>query len=128
MRMDKEFSEAYQLHSQMMHDTGNYLQGLTDAVELRELSRSGFYNNPLLKSQMLSEPELIRDHNLSERIQLLRQQYRFASSDERVRIGNELLNSISERNSLQNRVVPTTGGSDLLSEIGRASCRERVEM
>ncbi len=117
MRMDKEFSEAYQLHSQMMHDTGNYLQGLADAIELRELSRSGFYNNPLLKSQMLSEPELIRDHNLSERIQSLRQQYRFASSDERIRIGNELLNAISERNSLQNQVVPATGGSDLLSEI-----------
>lgn len=117
MRMDKEFSEAYRLHSQMMYDTGNYTKGLADAVELRELSRSGFYNNPLLKSQMLSESELIRDHNLSERIQSLRQQYRFASSDERVRIGNELLNAISERNSLQNRVVPATGGSDILSEI-----------
>src|SRR5690625_5320888 len=111
MRMDEVFAEACQLHSQRMYDTGKYIQRLTDAVELRELSRSGFYNNPLLKSQMLSEPELIRDHNLSERIQLLRQQYRFASSDERVRIGNELLNSISERNSLQNQVVPATGRS-----------------
>src|SRR5690625_7222167 len=91
MRMDKEFSEAYQLHSQMMYDTGNYIQGLTDAVELRELSRSGFYNNPLLKSQMLSEPELILDHNLSQRIQLHCHQYRFSSSDERVRLSNEQL-------------------------------------
>src|SRR5690625_6070996 len=111
MRMDEVFAEACQLHSQMMYDTGNYIQGLTDAVELRELSRSGFYNNPLLKSQMLSEPELIRDHNLSERIQLLRQQYRMPSSAGKKKIGNELLNSISERNSLQNRVVPASGGA-----------------
>lgn len=120
MRMDEEFSEAYRLHSQMMFDTGNYIQGLADVSEVRDLSRSGFYNNPLLKSQMLSETELIRDYNLSEQIQTLRQQYRTATENERVGIGNELLNAISERNTLQNRVVPGAPESDFKSEISSA--------
>ncbi len=107
MRMDDEFTEAFRMHTTLMYETGQYEQALSTIGELRNLSRTGFYNNPLLKSKVLSEEELIRDYNLSNRIQRLRNSYASASSDEqRVYLSNELVNTISERNNLLNNAFP----------------------
>jgi len=107
MRMDDEFTEAFRLHTALMYETGRYEQALSTIGELRNLSRTGFYNNPLLKSKVLSEEELIREYNLSNQIQSLRNRYAGATTDEqRVYLGNELVNTISERNNLLNNAFP----------------------
>jgi CHAT domain-containing protein len=123
MRMDEEFSELFRLHSLIMHETGNVENALATAGDLRNISRSGFYNNPLLKSQMLTEEELIKDYNLSNRIQQLRRNYANANEQQRVYLGNELLNAISERNALQSRAFPNyqeVDYSNKLSTIRRS--------
>lgn len=106
MRMDDEFTEAFKLHTLLMHETGQYYKALAAIGELRNISRAGFFNNPLLKSQVLSEEELIEDYNLSVRIQQLRNRYQQATEEQRIYLGNELLNTISERNMLQTRAFP----------------------
>ncbi|TVR15424.1 MAG: CHAT domain-containing protein [Balneolaceae bacterium] len=106
MRMDEEFSEAFKLHTMLMYETGQYEKALSVIGELRNISRAGFYNNPLLKSKVLSEEELIQDFNLSTRIQQLRSRYQTATGEQRVYLGNELLNAISERNRLQSKAFP----------------------
>ncbi len=123
MRMDDEFSEAFRLHSEIMHQTGNAENALAVAGDLRNISRSGFYNNPLLKSKILTEEELIKDYNLSNRIRQLRSSYADANEEQRVYLGNELLNAISERNTLQNRAFPNYEETDYnqkLSTIRRS--------
>jgi CHAT domain-containing protein/tetratricopeptide (TPR) repeat protein len=117
MRMDNEFSEAFRLHANIMHQTENQENALAVAGNLRNISRSGFYNNPLLKSQILSEEDLIRDLNLSNRIQQLRRNYADANEQQRVYLGNELLNAISERNSLQNRAFPNSEEADYTEKL-----------
>lgn len=106
MRMDEEFSETFRLHTNLLYKLGNYEEAIAVTGELRNLSRTGFYNNPLLKSQILSEEQLINDYNLSNRIQDLRNRYANANEEQKVYIGNQLVEAISERNSLQNEAFP----------------------
>lgn len=106
MRMDEEFSEAFRLHLILMQDFNMPQEALFAIGELRNITRSGFYNNPLLKSQLLTEEELIRDYHLSNRIMQLRSQYANATGEQKVYLGNELLAATSERNNLLNRAFP----------------------
>lgn len=106
MRMDDEFTEAFRLHLNLLESLNRPQDALITIGDLRNITRSGFYNNPLLKSQLLSEEELIRDYQLSNRIRQLRSQYANASGEQRVYVGNELLAATSERNTLLNRAFP----------------------
>ncbi len=106
MRMDDEFNEAFRLHLNLLESLNRPQDALITIGDLRNITRSGFYNNPLLKSQLLSEEELIRDYQLSNRIRQLRSQYANASGEQRVYVGNELLAATSERNTLLNRAFP----------------------
>jgi CHAT domain-containing protein len=106
MRMDDEFSEAFRLHTVLMQKTNQTEKALVAIGKLRNISRSGFYNNPLLKSQILTDEQLVEDYNIRNRIRNLRRQYADASEEQRVYLGNELLDAISERNALQDSVFP----------------------
>jgi CHAT domain-containing protein len=106
MRMDDEFSEAFRLHLNLLQRVNMPQDALISIGELRNITRSGFYNNPLLKSQLLSEEELILDYNLSTRIRQLRSQYVNASDEQKIYLSNELLAATSERNNLLNQAIP----------------------
>jgi len=106
MRMDEEFSEAFRLHLSLLQSENKPKEALIAIGDLRNITRSGFYNNPLLKSKLLSEEQLIRDYNLSNRIQHLRSQYSIASGEQSVYLANELLAATSERNKLLNQAIP----------------------
>lgn len=112
MRMDKEFSEAFQLHTELLRLVGNYEEAIVINGRLRNLSRTGFYNNPLLKSQILSEDELIRDHNLSNKIEDLRSRYSNATDEQKIYLGNQLANANAERNNLLNQAFPNYSTSE----------------
>lgn len=112
MRMDEEFSEAFQLHTELLHQRGNYEEAIAVTGRLRNLSRTGFYNNPLLKSQILSEEELIKDHNLSNRIEDLRSRYADATEEQKIYLANQLADANAERNNLLNRAFPNYSTSD----------------
>lgn len=106
MRMDPEFSEAFRIHLNLLEKLNRPHEALIAIGELRSLTRSGFYNNPLLKSQLLSEEDLIRDYELSNRITQLRSQYSDATGEQKILLGNELLAATSERNAMHNQAFP----------------------
>lgn len=106
MRMDEEFSETFQLHTNLLLQQGNYQEAIVVAGRLRNLSRTGFYNNPLLKSQLLSEEQLIEDYNLSNRIEDLRGRFANATEEQKVYLGNQLAEANAERNSLLDEAFP----------------------
>ena len=131
MRMDEEFSEAFRLHTLLMQETNQTEKALVAIGKLRNISRSGFYNNPLLKSQILTDEELVEDYNIRSRIRNLRRQYAEASEEQRVYLGNELLDAISERNALQDRVFPEYQQSsyeDDLKQFQRNLKRDQMAM
>ena len=106
MRMDEEFSEAFRLHLNILQSVNRPQEALFTIGELRNITKSGFYNNPLLKSQLLSDEDLIRDYNLSIRIRQLRSRYVNAADEQKVYLSNELLAATSERNNLLNQAIP----------------------
>ena len=73
--------------------------------EIKNLSSVNFYNNPALKSSILSENELVLDFALRNRIERIRSQLRTASEDQRIHLNNLLLEAISEQNSLRRKVL-----------------------
>lgn len=112
MRMDKEFSEAFRIHTELLYELEEYQEALAVIGRLRNLSRTGFYNNPLLKSQVLSEEQLIRDYHLSNRIQDLRNRYARANEEQKVFLGNQIAEAVAERNELQDEAFPNYVESD----------------
>ncbi|MDZ7719974.1 MAG: CHAT domain-containing tetratricopeptide repeat protein [Balneolaceae bacterium] len=120
MRMDEEFSEAFQLHTELLRQLGNFEDAIAVNGRLRNLSRTGFYNNPLLKSQILSEEELIRDHNLSNRIEDLRSRYANATEEQKIYLGNQLASAKAERNNLLNQAFPNYSTSDFEEMLPQA--------
>ena len=120
MRMDEEFSEAFQLRTELLQQQGEFEEAIAMAGRLRNLSRTGFYNNPLLKSQILSEEELIRDYNLSNQIEDLRNRYANATEEQKIYLGNELASANAERNNLLNQAFPNYDASDFEEILPRA--------
>lgn len=112
MRMDEEFSEAFQLHTDLLRQENNYHDAIAVTGRLRNLSRTGFYNNPLLKSQLLSEEELIKDYNLSNRIEDLRSRFANATDEQKVYLGNQLAHANAERNNLLSQAFPNYSSSE----------------
>ena len=106
MQISSVFAETIRLNTVLHQMNGNYREALAISGNVRHISRSGFYNNPALKSNLLSQEELIQDYNLGTRIQQLRNMYTNANDQQRNRIRTELTNAMSERNQLVNRAFP----------------------
>lgn len=106
MQISSVFAETIRLNTVLQQMNGNYREALAISGKVRHISRSGFYNNPALKSSLLSQEELIQDYNLGTRIQQLRNMYTNANNQQRSRIRTELTNSMSERNRLVNQAFP----------------------
>lgn len=120
MRMDAEFAETFQLHTELLRQKSEFEEAIAITGRLRNLSRTGFYNNPLLKSQILSEEELIKDYNLSNRIEDLRNRYANATEDQKVTLGSELANANAERNNLLNQAFPNYEAGDFEEVLPQA--------
>jgi CHAT domain-containing protein len=122
MRMDEEFSEAFRLHLDLSYRVNRPEEALYTIGNLRSISRSGFYNNPLLKSQILTQEELIQEYQLGEKIRQLRGQYAMATAGQKVTVSNELIAVMSQRNNLLNsafRTTPDTPYINLLRQLQR---------
>jgi len=129
MQIRTHFSEAFRLHSRLMELSGNSVDALVASGRLRGISRTGFYNNPALKSNMLSEEELVLDYNLGVRIQDLRDRYAVANDQQQNLIRTDLTNAVAERNRLVNQAFPRYLDSQYEEIIrSRRSLLKRGEM
>ncbi|MCH8556738.1 MAG: CHAT domain-containing protein [Balneolia bacterium] len=117
MRLDPEFSEAYRIHHNLLYENGLYAELLAVNEQFRTISRSAFFNNPLLKSTILNEEELLLDFALGNRIQRLRRQLADAEGPERIQISNDLLNAVNRRSQLLDRISPFVPESQESFEI-----------
>lgn len=111
MRMDSEFTKAFGLIASVYIETGNMDEAIGLVEGIRNITRSGFYNNPVLKSRILSEDEILEDYILSNQIQRLRNELREADGGEKIRINNLLLEATNQKNRLKNKVYETAAGS-----------------
>lgn len=100
-----EFLSLFELFIE--HLVGNNL--IHEAIfwmdEIKNLSSVTFYNNPALKSSILSENELVLDFALGNRIERLRSEIRTASDDKRIELNSLLLNAVSQQNVLRRKVL-----------------------
>ncbi|MCH8566816.1 MAG: CHAT domain-containing protein [Balneolales bacterium] len=108
IRMHPNFSASLGFHLILASKSGDTSSVIFVTEQLRAAGRDLFFNNPLLKSQLLNENELVQLHSLDNRIQRLRNQLATESSDE-VRINNQILTAISSRNALLSRGRTYTG-------------------
>lgn len=103
--IEKEYIKLLQFFISLLHNYDSYNKAIHWMDEVKNLSSFSFYNNPALKSSILTEDELVLDYALRNRIELLRGQLRTASDDQRIQINNLLLEAISRQNSLRRKVL-----------------------
>lgn len=125
LRMDTEFTEAFGLATRTLLLVGRTQQALMIQEELRSISKVSFFNNPLLKSTLLTEEELLKDYVLSNRIQRLREELRSADETARIRISNLLLEATTEKSQLINSAFTAYTGRDISDTISRAQKKLR---
>jgi len=129
MHIRTQFSEAFRLNTLLFEISGNPVDALVNSGRLRGISRTGFYNNPALKSNMLTEEELVLDYNLGVRIQSLRDRYAVGNDQQRNLIRTDLTNAVTERNRLVNQAFPRYLDSQYEEIIkSRRSLLKRGEM
>jgi tetratricopeptide (TPR) repeat protein len=129
MHIRTQFSEAFRLNTLLYELSGNPVDALANSGRLRGISRTGFYNNPALKSNMLTEEELVLDYNLGVRIQSLRDRYAVGNDQQRNLIRTDLTNAVTERNRLVNQAFPRYLDSQYEEIIkSRRSLLKRGEM
>lgn len=100
LRMEPSYLEAFQIRSKLYAEMGMYREMIRFHEEIRNISKSALFNNPLLKSSILSGEQLNRDFNLRGELQQLRNDYRLASEEGRVIINNRILELKVERNKM----------------------------
>lgn len=105
MRLDWVYEESFELLADLYMDQGNLDGAFELFEEIKNLSRFTFYNNPALKSEILTEEEMIRDHNLNNRMERLRSEFNQAEGEERAEINEQLLETRSQLNELKNKVL-----------------------
>lgn len=99
------FEEAFRLYARVLSEKGAGSQLLSFLDRFNNLSQADFHNHHLLKSEMLSEDELIYDQELTQHIDQLRDQIRRADdSDERARLNEMLLEAENEKNRLRHKI------------------------
>ncbi|MDI6401047.1 CHAT domain-containing protein [Balneolaceae bacterium ANBcel3] len=73
--------------------------------KIKNLTSAVFFNNPALRSQVLSESELLMDFGLRNRIDRIRGQLLDAGPSESLELRNQLQQSISQQNTLRRKVL-----------------------
>jgi CHAT domain-containing protein len=103
--LETEFLALFELFIKNLVNNSFLHESIYWMDEIKNLSSVSFYNNPALKSSILSENELVLDFALRNRIERLRSELRMANPDQRVQLNNLLLEAISEQNSLRRKVL-----------------------
>ncbi len=105
LMFEKEYLSFFQLLISQLIEKKDRESALLLKDEIKNLSSANFFNNPALKSSILSESELVLDFALRNRIERLRSQLRTASEDKRVQLNTLLFEAISEQNALRRKVL-----------------------
>lgn len=103
--LEREYLLLFKLLVDLLIEQNQIEEAFYWMDEIKNLSASSFYQNPALKSSILSESELIMDFALRNRIERLRREIRTAEDQRRTQLNNQLLESISELNVLQRKVL-----------------------
>ena len=103
--LENEFLSLFKLFINHLVQNNLLHEAIYWMDEIKNLSSVSFYNNPALKSSILSENELVLDFALRNRIERLRSQLRMANADQRIQLNNLLLEAISEQNTLRRKVL-----------------------
>ena len=103
--MDPEFEQTFRLLTDVLIYKDKPDEAIVWLDDIKNISKASFYNNSLLKSNILTEEELLRDFVLSNRIERLRNELLTASSADRVNLNTQLIEAVNEKNSLKNKVL-----------------------
>lgn len=95
---------AFRLYASLLYEKAAHAPLLTFLDRLNNLSQADFHNHHLLKSEVLSEEELIYDQELTQMIDELRTRLRTADEDERAELNEMLLQAENEKNQLRHKI------------------------
>ena len=103
--LEEEFLSLFKLFIKHLVENNLIHEAIYWMDEIKNLSSVTFYNNPALKSSILSENELVLDFALRNRIERLRHQLRTASEDKRIQLTTLLIEAVSQQNALRRKVL-----------------------
>lgn len=96
--------DSFRLYATILFEKEEHSRLLTFLDRLNNLSQADFHNHHLLKSQVLSEEELIYDNELTQIIEELRSRLRTAEGSERADLNEMLLKAENEKNRLRHKI------------------------
>lgn len=105
LRLDAEFEHLFMFINTFYLNQNNYQASLQLLDDIRNLTRSALFSNPLLKTRVLSENELFQHFILTNRIQRLRNQLASETMPgNRILLQNQVIHAQNQRNQLISNV------------------------
>ncbi|MFU8860981.1 MAG: CHAT domain-containing protein [Cyclonatronaceae bacterium] len=103
--MEPEYQQTFSLLTDVLIQMDRPEEAIVWLDDIKNISKASFYNNSLLKSNILTEEELLRDFVLSNRIERLRNELLTAANGDRVNLNTQLIEAVNEKNRLKDKVL-----------------------
>lgn len=97
--------ESFKLLTNLYIRSDNYDKALSFIDSFKTINRAEFSNNTLLKSNILSEKQLILDQQLGNYIASLQSQLLTANANQKISIQNKLSQAITQKKQLESVVI-----------------------
>ncbi|MDG5766371.1 CHAT domain-containing protein [Balneolales bacterium ANBcel1] len=105
MFFDSFYAGIFNLLIKQLTEHNRHEEALFWMDEVKNLSSFAFFNNPALKSSILTESELTHDYALRNRIERLRSEMIHAEGQRRYELNNQLVEATSQQNMLRRKVL-----------------------
>lgn len=111
--LQPEELEAFKLLTNLYIKTHQYDKALITLDKIKTINKVRYTNSDLLKSNLLSEKELIQDKKLSNYIETLQSKLQSAKKDQKIDLQNKLAEATTEKKQLESKLLKYNSNSSV---------------
>jgi len=105
--------KTFKLLASLLIKKSDYDSALRILDKIKTVNKARYSNSNLLKSNIFTEKELIRDKKLGDYIETLRSKIQKASKSQRINLQNKLEELITEKKQLESKILKNNDNSSI---------------
>jgi|GEM_PF-350264 len=104
-QVESEYINVFQETIELYLRQKDYASALKLMDRIKTINDASFYQNPMIKSNLLSEKELTRDKQLTDQLDALRKQYLNADKGKRLELEGQIDQLSAQKRSINRKLV-----------------------
>lgn len=103
--LEKDFRKTFTLLTDLLLSSKNYKRAIEVLDEFKNLNKAPYLNSQILKSTILTEEQFLRDLELSDQIEHIRNRIRVSTGSDLLDLNNTLSQLLNEQNQINNLLL-----------------------